>query len=354
MKKIILGIDASRSAVEKPTGVERYSNEIIAAILNMKSGFEVKLYTPKAIKNFPLKIQKVMPFPRLWTLIRLSYEMLINKPDILFVPSHVIPFFSPKNTLTTVHDVAFKKYPEAYGKFKGFYLNLGTMRAIKKAKNIIVPSNGVKLDLLNFYNIDPEKIIVIHHGKLSLKKVDTKKDLNFNKFGIQKKDRFFLFVGRLEKKKNIDLLLSAFDLAQKNYPSVKLVLAGSPDKKLKAIFQKNVIVTNYVNEETLSHLMSSAAALILPSKDEGFGMPVLQAWEANIPVICSDIPVLREVADDAALFFNPTNEEDLARCMEEILNKKNVCDELVSNGKKRLKKFSWKKNAATLLSQMRK
>lgn len=354
MKKVILGIDASRSTSEKPTGVERYSNEIIAAILKMKPGFELRLYTPKAIAKFPRKIQKIMPFPRLWTLFRLSFEMFTNKPDILFVPSHVIPFFSPKNTLTTVHDIAFKKYPEAYGKFQRLYLNWGTKRAIKKAKKIIVPSKGVKLDLLNFYNVDPEKVLVIHHGKLSLKKVGDKLDIIYQKYGIQKKDSFFLFVGRLEKKKNIDLLLSAFDLVQKSYPNLKLVLAGSPANGWKAIFKRNVIVADYVSEEKLSSLMSHASALILPSKDEGFGMPVLQAWEANTPVICSDIAVLREIADDAALFFNADSEEDLARSMEEILNKKNIRDELVANGKERLKKFSWRKNASTVLSQMTK
>lgn len=354
MKKAILGIDASRSTSEKPTGVERYSNEIIGAILKMRPDFEIRLYTPKLIEQFPKRLQKVMPFPRMWTILRLSFEMLINKPDILFVPSHVIPFFAPENTITTIHDIAYKKYPEAYGKKQRAYLDWGAKRALKKVKKIIVPTEVVKRDLVTFYNADPEKIVVIHHGKISLKKVDDKLDIIYDKYGLQKKDKFFLFVGRLEKKKNIDLLLKAFEIVQKSYPTIKLVLAGSPSKDWKEIFQRNVIVADYVCEAKLSSLLSYACALILPSKDEGFGMPVLQAWEAGTPVVCSDIPVLREIADDGALFFNPESAEDLARSMEEVLNKKNVRDELIMNGKERLKRFSWRKNATTVLSQMTK
>lgn len=348
VKKQILGIDASRSSIEKPTGVERYSSEIIQAILKESKDFDIKLYTPREIVFLPHEKQIVIPFKRLWTLVRLSFEMLMKKPDILFVPSHVIPFFCPKRTFTTIHDIAFKKYPSAYRPMQRYYLDFAAKRAVTCAEKIIVPSQVVKNDLINIYKVPREKIRVIYHGKINLEPVHNK-ERYLKKFGLKKRDKFFLYVGRLEKKKNIDTLVEAFELVQKIYSNVKLVLAGSQSPGFKDLFKKNLVCAGYISEKELTSLLYYSSALILPSKEEGFGMPVLQAFESETPVICSYIPALKEVAGDAALFVNPDRAEEFAKAMIRILEEDDLAKNMVKAGRKRLGNFSWSKNAKILL-----
>ncbi|MCG2686795.1 glycosyltransferase, partial [Candidatus Parcubacteria bacterium] len=170
-KKNTIAIDASRSidSIQK-TGVENVSDELIKEIEKLrKEGieeFEIIYYTPKLINWLPEKNQKVLkwPFKFLWTQIRLSWEMLSDKPDIFFSPVHILPFFAPKNSFKIIHDVAFKKNNKIYNLKNKILLNLDLNRAIKKCKKIFVPSEQVKQDLLKYRKISENNIVVIPHG----------------------------------------------------------------------------------------------------------------------------------------------------------------------------------------------
>ena len=196
-------IDASRVGEgAQRTGVENYSFHLIKALAKLAPN-EITLISPKKI-DLPVP-QIVIPFPRLWTQVRLSLECWWNpKITNLFVPSHLIPIAHPKKTAITIHDVAFKRFPKAYGWLSRKYLDWGTSFAVRHAQRIIVPSDTTQKDLVEFYKADPAKITVIPLGfepsplKLTLK--DEERVLG--KYRLTAK-RFFLFLGRIESKKNL-------------------------------------------------------------------------------------------------------------------------------------------------------
>ena len=157
-KKITIGIDASRSCdFIKKTGVEFVSDAILQEINYKLSNYRLSdynfiFYTPKKINWLPKENQKILswPFKFLWTQIRLSWEMLINKPDIFFSPVHILPFFTPQKSFKIIHDVAFKKNKKIYNLKNRFLLNFDLKRATKKCVKIFTPSQQVKQDLLKY------------------------------------------------------------------------------------------------------------------------------------------------------------------------------------------------------------
>ncbi|HBB02610.1 TPA: hypothetical protein DCZ16_02355 [Candidatus Peregrinibacteria bacterium] len=369
---MILGIDASRMSFEASTGVEFYSKHIIAAILKIlkdenddeKSGsVEVVLYSPKKLdiifpeNEFYKHEERVIPCPRLWTQARLGYEMFVNPPDVLFVPSHVIPIFHPKKTVTMIHDVAFKYTKKAYSFASYHYLNFGAMFACKFAYKIFTPTEAVKQDLIKFYNCNPKKIVVVHHGfetpdvPKNVMIADEKKILA--QFGIGKDQKYIFFVGRLEEKKNLVRLINAFAEFSKKNKDYKLLLCGKRGLKFKKIWravEKNnlwskVLMPGYITEEEKNILMKNCDSVAFPSLQEGFGFPVLEAFYYKKPIVVSDIPALREIAEDAVVFVDPYNEKNIADGLKKIKN----CEELIKKGTERLKKFTWKKAAEKTL-----
>lgn len=358
----LLGIDASRSTRAKPTGVEQYSNEIISALLGETDDFDVRLYTPEWISRFPRKLQKRIRARRLWTLVRLSLEMLLHKPDLLFVPAHVLPFFAPRKSFVTIHDIAYEKIPESYGWARRKYLRWSTKRAVKRAAKVIVPTESVKKDLMEWYGAASEKIVVISHGITPLPEVSAVQVKNlYKKYELSQKEPLFFFIGRLESKKNLLTLVEAWSIVQKMYSKGRLVLAGMNGQGYEEIFakiekaglQESVLTPGYISEVEASVLFHSATCFVFPSREEGFGLPVLQAFEAGCLVIASDIPPLREVAGDAALFADPGHAKDFAEQLMLILEDEKLCERLRAEAKKQLKKFSWKKAAAVLAFEFR-
>lgn len=335
--------------------MERYSTEIIQALIkeaSNKKNVRVKLYTPKWIGHLPKKLQRRIRCPRLWSILRLSLEMLLHKPSGLFIPAHVLPFFSPKYSFVTIHDVAFEKYPVAYGVFQSFYLGWSTKRAVKKAHRVIVPTEAVKRDLIKYYQADPERILVIPHGRLPLAEVD-KEDIQdtITHYQLDPKEPLFFFIGRLETKKNLMVLMDAWEIVQKKMGRGRLFLGGMYGHGFNELFHRmedddlsgTVLAPGYISEEDAAAMFHAATALILPSREEGFGLPVLQSFEAECAVICSDIPALREVGGDAALYADPGEPKDFAEQIMKLMKSPKLKDELMKKGQKRLKAFSWEK-----------
>jgi len=373
-KKLVLGIDASRSATQVKTGVEKYSDEIISALLSVPghggasahkfapgNKCEVRLYTPRVIPLFPREMQKVLWFPRLWTLVRLSAEMLLHKPDVLFVPAHTLPFFAPERSFTVVHDIAFMKAPAVYSRFQRWYLRWSTKRALKNCKKIIVPSLSVKADLEEVFKADADKISVINHGVVPLPEVSDEfvREVR-KKYGLKEGEPVFFFLGRIEEKKNVLALIREFSfvracpavaVAHKQVCGAKLVLAGAPgvgaekvEKEIKKLGLAGTVVrTGYISDEEALAFFRIATAFVYPSLDEGFGLPILQAFAAGCPVICSEILSSMEVAGKAALYFGPRENGALADAMKEILERPELRVALVAAGAERAKLFSWEK-----------
>ncbi len=372
-----IGIDASRYTTSGATGVEWYSWHIINHLIRLLSSQkdDVFLYSRhhliydkdanKLIKQSKGQFQnRVLNARRLWTLIGLSREMTQNAPDVLFVPSHVLPLVRPKKSVITIHDVAFKHLRSSYSFFQYLYLNWSTKYAVKKATKIIVPSEATKKDLVELYNCRSGKIGVVHHGFVepNLNGVDSQfeKSAVFEHFGIDKKTEFLLFVGRLESKKNLVRLVEAFVKVSVKNPNYKLILAGKRGVGFNDIWQKvkqlkldkKVLMPGYISEEEKFALFKYCKAFVFPSLYEGFGFPVLEAFYFKKPVLTSNFSSLPEVGGDSVHYVDPNSVEDIEAGIAKLISDDEYVQKLVDKGEKRLRGFTWEKAAEKTLKMI--
>lgn len=359
---MIIGIDASRANKAQKTGVEWYSYYLIEELKKIPLSPQEKiiLYSPNKLKG-RLGIlpwgweERVLSWPvvYLWTQIRLAGEMLFRSPDILFVPSHGLPFFLPKKKVVTVHDLGFKHFPRSYTLFQRFYYFWIHFWSIRVADRIIVPSEFTKRDLEKEFKVKSKKIKVIPLGfQEQSSQVSSKAKLEFlKKYNL--KAPFFLYVGRLEKKKNIIGLIKAYQLF-KNLTSESLipdlVLVGRPgygySNIRKEIFSVSGIKElGYLSSSELPLAYSSALAFIFPSFYEGFGIPLLEAMANSCPILSSQAGSLPEIGGDAVLYCDPFNSESIAQGMLTLWQDREKRQKLIKKGCQRIQHFSWEKCA---------
>ncbi len=366
-----IGIDASRAFGEKRTGTEEYSYQLIKNFAMMDlSRHQVFLYARgnhlidfDLPDNFQLKI---IYTNRFWTQIGLASEMMMNKPDILFVPSYAVPQIHPAKTVVTIHGLEYRFCPECYSLKERLILELNTRFSIKLASKIITPSENTKKDLIKFYKVDSDKIKVIYHGAESQKYIKSKI------YKVREDEFNILFIGRLEKRKNIINLIKAFEIFKNNFrnppnplfqkgnSNVELILAGKAGfgfaEIKKAIevspYKKEIILKNYISEKEKNELYKKAKLFILPSFYEGFGLPILEAMSYGVPVVCSNISSLPEVAGDAAILIDPNNIEEIAEAMDKVFNDDNLREEMIEKGFENVKKFNWEKCARETINKL--
>ncbi len=351
-----ISIDASRYGHEQSTGVEKYSYEIIRRVykLALEDGHEVKLYTKELLADFPPEHQVVIKRAKLWTLVGLSLKMLFSRNDSLFVPSHVLPLIRPKKSVIMIHDVAFRRYPKVYSWKQRRYLNWSTKYAIKHASKILVPSKFTAQELEDIYGCPTDKIEVVHHGVSGL----AEENDCLEKFGLNKEEKYMLFIGRLEYKKNLPRLVRAFaSLGKQDW---KLVLAGKGGYGVEKVFAEakksdardRIIFTDYISDAEKTCLIKNAGMFVFPSLYEGFGLPMLEAFEACVPVVGADIPVLHEVGGQAYYPVHPLHEDDIAQGLSEVIRDEAMQERMIKMGRERLKEFDWDESARRTLEQI--
>jgi glycosyltransferase involved in cell wall biosynthesis len=354
---MLIGIDGSRTAKDNHTGTELYSTKLIQMFMQIDSKNQYILYTPKDLtprignlaNNFT---QNIIPFKKLWTQIRLSWEMLKdkNKLDVLFIPSHTIPFIHPKKTVVTIHDLGFLHFPQLYSSSELAYQKMGLNLAIKYASHIITPSIFTKKDIVQNFGLNPKKISVVYHGydnDLYKPRIYPKKDEGMP---------YIFSVGRLEHKKNIVGLLKAYEMLRRE-PKIKhkLVLAGKPGfgydeyqkilKSLSQEIQNDVIELGYITDQEKASWIKNADVFFFPSLFEGFGLPIIEAMACGIPVVASNTTSIPEVAGDCGLLINPNKPFEMAAAMSKIINDPKLYKTLSNKGKNRASQFSWEKSA---------
>jgi len=321
--------------------------------------FNSRLAPPK----FANYLIKKLPFPFFWTQTRFAWQLFFDKPDVLWMPVHNMPIVRRKNlkTVVTIHDLAFKIFPDYFPKKDLLKLNRLSDLAINNANRIIAVSQATKNDILKFYpQLAEEKITVIHHGfdsQLFSKKVSIEKSgavLGNWKLEI---GNYILYVGAIQPRKNLGVLIEAFEKIKIKNPELKLVIAGAPawkyedtlEKIASSEFKADIIITGTVPFEWLSALYQNASVFVFPSLYEGFGIPVLEAMASGVPVVLANNSSLPEVAGDGALYFDTQDCDDLARCLEDVMNNEELRDTMVEKGSKRALDFSWEKCATQTL-----
>jgi glycosyltransferase involved in cell wall biosynthesis len=366
---MLIGIDASRAVATQRTGTEKYALHLIRELLALSDGHRFRLYfrqAPPAGLFAPYHEERVISFPRLWTHLALSREMLADPPDLLFVPSHVLPLIHPRRSVVTVHDLGYHYYPEAHTAWQNFYLRWSTRHNARGASRILADSQATRRDLVRYYRTPPAKITVVYPGlDGKLAPVSDPALLAGMRAAYGLEDPYLLYVGTLQPRKNLVRLIQAYArlrslLADQDapLPTPRLVLAGKKgwlyDEIVSQVqtlgLEGQVILAGYVPEADLPALLSGALAFVFPSLYEGFGLPVLEAMACGTPVICSDTSSLPEVAGDAALLVNPREPEALAQAMLGLLRDEELRGKLAARGLQQARRFSWRRCAQEALA----
>lgn len=355
MRPKLIGIDASRAVMAQRTGTEVYSLHLVRSLLEIKTDHHFCMYfntppRPGLIPDVAHCRQRVIPFPRLWTHVRLSAEMLLDPADVLFVPSHVLPLIHPRQSIVTVHDLGHHHYPAAHTAGQRLYLEVSTRYHVRVAAQIIADSQTTKDDLVRIYGANPDRVTVAHLGvDPALRPVQDPAHIARvrHKYGIA--ERYILYVGTLQPRKNLSRLIQAFARLQTENERVQLVLAGKKGWLVDAILEQadaldlrgRVLFPGFVDDADLAALYSGAALFAMPSLYEGFCMPVLEAMACGTPVICSNTSCLPEIVGQAALLFDPLDVDAISAAMNRILNDRDLANVLVERGMDQNKLFTW-------------
>ncbi len=292
----------------------------------------------------------VLPLPRLWSQVRLPLALVRDRPDLLFVPAHALPFAWPGKVLTVVHDLAFERHPSAYSSGERAYLRLSTRWAAARCPLLIAVSESTKTDLVKLYGVHPERIRVVPLG-VSAPKAEPAPLARLAELGLH--GNFVLQVGRVEARKNQVAALAAVE----RLDGVTLVVAGperDPTIAARLRASRRCRVLGRVDEPTLELLYKRAGAVIVPSLYEGFGLPVLEAMVRGKVVVALKASSLPEVGGEAALYFHDAADpEQVAKVIETALGDKALRARLVRAARDRAAKFTWDGTAAGVAAVIR-
>ena len=349
-----IGIDASRAFLKNRTGIEEYSYQTIKNLRDELKGHQVVLYTREKQKvdfELPKKWRiKVVKFPRLWTQLGLSFEMLAHPVDTLFIPAHTVPIIHPKSTLVVVHGLEYEFCPDAYSWSDRLYMRLTIKKSCQWASKIIAVSENTKKDLMRLYKVPGEKVGVIYEGYDSHQNSESDGIVDDRLLMIDEK--FLLFIGRIEQRKNIENSVKAFEILKEKYELPhKLVLAGKPGHGYESIrsqisnskFQNDIVELGYISDEEKWELLKRADVFVFPTLYEGFGIPVLEAQSAGCPVVASNNSSIPEVALESAILVDPQNPEEIAESINLLISDKSAKNAIIGKGLENVKRFDWKK-----------
>jgi len=357
-----IGIDASRAFIKERTGIEEYSYQVIKSLVNKLDEHEVILYMrsgQSAVSaDCPLpenwKI-KVIKWPYFWTQIGLSLEMLLHPVDTLFIPAHVVPIIHAKNTVVTIHGLEYEFCPGAYSFWERLYMRWSIKFSCRFAKKIIAVSENTKKDLMKLYKVPEEKIEVVYEGVSDNNNQEPRNNNQTNyKLQTTNYKPYILFIGRLEERKNIIGIIEAFEILREKYKIPhKLILAGKPGygyEKIKFEIRNSkfeIRELGYVNETQKWQLLKEADIFLFPSFYEGFGLPILEAQSAGVPVVASNNSSVLEIGgtgrDLSVQLVDPNNPQAIAEATYKLISDETLKNDIISKGYKNLERFSWEK-----------
>jgi glycosyltransferase involved in cell wall biosynthesis len=268
----------------------------------------------------------------------------------------MVPFlFAPKNYFVILHDLAYKYIftTSLKEKIKRYTMDMLTRGAFRRAKKVISVSDATKYDLVRFFGVSFEKIQTIYQGfeHIQIKAGTPIREIT---------EPFFLFIGTIKERKNVLSVIRAFALYKKrNEDKQMLVIVGKQNKNnpyVQSLYEeirkhsldKSVIFTNHISDAERTYVYAHADALVFPSLLEGFGIPVLEAMSARVPVITSNTGALAEVAGDAALLVDPRDVEDISAAMETLVKNRELRDQYIKKGIERIRLFDWSNTARAI------
>ncbi len=417
MKKrpMVIGYDASRAFIKDRTGTENYSFQLLKSLIKIdkknryviylranfdQSSKEALIKELEITGTNPRKIPEtnrikwhVIKDYRLWTQKGLATQTFKEKLDVLFIPAHTLPIFRQPGlkTVVTVHDLGSEFLPKMHQLKQRLYLSFMQKLQLRGATKIIAVSNATKDDLVQKIGLSPSKISVVYEGYdqnlFKPVKGDTLKN-RLKQWDIVPSS-YFLFVGTVQPRKNLERLIRAFDRILRletrnlkldiearssnldtnfnlqgqtsNFQSLtsnlKLVIVGSKGWLSDEIYalpkklgiEDRVKFLGRVEDHDLPYIYSGAISLVFPSLFEGFGLPIIEAQACGVPVITSNTSSMPEIVGDSAILVDPYDIESIYSAMVKITTNHELTYQLTNKGFENIKRFSWEKAASDTL-----
>ncbi len=364
---IRIGIDGNEANVEKRVGVSIYTHQLLIHFQKRASHgmiFHVYLREPPMNHMPPASeyfIYHVVPGSFLWSQIALPWYLWTHREiDVFFSPAHYVPRWCPVPLVVTIHDLSYFYYPDEFLKKDIYKLKNWTAHAVAKARDIIAVSKKTKEDIEKWYTVRSTSLSVIYNGYGRMERVEANshKQKGILQTYELESSKYILYVGTIQPRKNIPILLHAFSKLLIDKPNYKLVLVGRKGWLCENIIQqiqlekirKNVVMPGYVDDTVLDTLYRHACCFVLPSLYEGFGIPILEAMSRGTPVVASNTASLPEIGGEACLYFDPYKLDELYEHLYRLARKPSLRSELSQKGLNRSKRFSWARCAQETLN----
>lgn len=355
-----IGIDAR---FWNQTGVGRYTSNLIKElqkidkkneyVLFVKSGDKTSIKKDVKNKNFRLVVADIKwhSLKEQFIFPKIIYQ---ENLDLMHFPYFSVPVFYNRQYIVTIHDLIIDHHstgkastlPMPIYKLKKLGYKLVIKRVAKKAMAIIVPSEATKTEVISHLKVSKDRIYITHEGSEIIDK---------SKFtDKENKEKYFLYVGNAYPHKNLESLIKAFKNLNNQFKDLKLFMVGKEDYFYKRIrdkinengLSKSIILTGRVTDEKLKELYKRAIALVMPSFMEGFGLPVIEAISNKCLVLASNIPAIKEICRNDAVYFDPYDIFDMEEKMIYVYKKKKSdFKNKIESAYSRASKFSWKKTA---------
>jgi glycosyltransferase involved in cell wall biosynthesis len=365
-----IGYDGKR-AFQNKTGLGNYSRSLLSILNRYFPQLQYTLFAPKKTNLFDIdsyhNFQTIQPqnffykkLPSLWRRIGIVKQIDQAHLDIYHGLSNELPKNIEKlniKTVVTIHDLIFEHFPKTYHLDERYTHRWKIKRACKIADLVIAISEQTKNDLIELYGVSPQKITVCYQ---SCNPIFEKTISEIEKNNVKKKyqlpDQYFLFVSSITARKNLIAICRAM-IILKDTLAIPLVIIGDgkiEKNEVKQLMKKNGIEHRllFLNELSAAKedsftsaadfpaIYQQAFALVYPSIFEGFGLPILEAMWSGLPVICSSVSSMPEVAEDAALYFSPEDTNQLAQHLQAIASDQQLAKILKDKGREQAKKFS--------------
>ncbi|MBI3048782.1 MAG: glycosyltransferase family 4 protein [Acidobacteria bacterium] len=289
--------------------------------------------------------------------IHVPWVLRRERPDVFHAPHYVLPPAVPCRSVVTIHDCIHLMFPQYLPNRAAYaYARASMWSAVRRSHRILTVSEASKRDIIHFFNVPPEKIVVVYNAiDERFGVVPSEEDVARVRERFQLQHEFVLYVGNIKPHKNLVRLIEAFDmLRHRGFDQLKLLIIGDEISKLPALrravhrhkLHKHVRFLGYQPDETLAILYRLAAVFGFPSLYEGFGLPPLEAMASGTPVVTSNVSSLPEVTGDAAVLVDPYDIESIADGIEQVLSSPALRAELREKGIARAREFSWERSVA--------
>lgn len=349
----------------KLDGIGWFTHEIFSRMARMHPEHEFHFifdrpYAPEFVFAPNVYAHVLPPQARHPILFRIWYNWMIPRKlkqigaDVFVSPDMMGSLRTDCKQIVVLHDLNFEHYPADLPAHITRYLHTNTPLFARKASKVITVSEFSKADIVNQYAVDPSKIEVVHNAAQAIYGVLSESTRTATRARYTQGEPYFVFISSIHPRKNLQRLLKAYDLFRaQTSNNVKLVAVGrrfwkneSLDETLRSMqFANDVIFTGHLELEDLSRVLGAALCLVYVSYFEGFGVPIVEAFQSGVPVITSGVSSMPEVAGDAALLVDPFDEKAIANAMVGMCEDEALRASCIEKGLNRSRDFSWDNSA---------